>query len=164
MDIGMITTAIGLASTALGATEKAATTAEAVKKLFASDKKPENSEVQGLLNTLATQLTAANMMNVDLSEAIKGLSREMKRQDDFENEKARYELFQTAQNDFVFKLKEDQANGQPVHYVCPVCLTDERKFHFISGQGDFRTCQKNPNHMFRFSHTPRTRNTGTYVV
>ncbi|MBA1140242.1 hypothetical protein [Mesorhizobium neociceri] len=153
MDFSSITSVIGLATTALGATEKAATTAEAVKKLFASEKKPENSEVQALLNTLATQLTAANMMNVDLSDAIKALSRELKRQDDFENEKARYELFQTGQQDVVFKLREDQANGQPIHFICPVCLNAERLISFISGEGDFKVCQRNRDHTFRFKST-----------
>lgn len=154
MDLTAITTAIGLATTALGATEKAAATAETVKKLFASDKKPENTEVQALLNTLAAQLTAANMLNVDLSEAIKSLSRDMKRDDEFEAEKARYQLFQTGQNDLVYKLKEDQANGEPIHFVCPVCLRSERLISYIAGEGDFKTCQKDKSHTFRFKSTP----------
>ncbi|MBZ9732230.1 hypothetical protein LB534_00070 [Mesorhizobium sp. CA18] len=108
MDFSTFESVLGLASTALGATGKAVSTVEAVKKLLKSEKKPGNGEANGeaqtLLNTLATELTAANMMNVQLSEAIKGLIRELKRQDDFENEKARYELFQTGERDMVFKL------------------------------------------------------------
>lgn len=157
MEIGTIESVLGLASTALGATGKAVSTVEAVKKLFSSEKKPENSEAQTLLNTLAVELTAANMMNVQLSEALKGLSREMKLQDDFENEKARYELFQTEQRDIVFKLKDDAANGQPLHFVCPVCLNAERQISFISGEGDYKVCQKNRDHTFRFKSTQYTR-------
>jgi hypothetical protein len=153
MDFNLIESVVGLASTALGATGKAVSTAEAVKKLLASEKKPGNSEAQTLLNTLATELTAANMMNVQLSEAIKALSRELKRQDDFENEKARYELFQTDQHDMVFKLRGDQANGQPIHFVCPVCLNADRLISFISGEGDFKVCQKSREHTFRFKKT-----------
>ena len=151
MDIGTITTALGLASGAIGATGQAVSTVDAIKKLFASDKKPDNSEAQELLNTLASQLTAANMMNVQLSEAIKALSRELKQQDDFENEKARYELFQTGRDDMVFRLRGDQANGQPIHYICPVCLNSDRQVIFIAGEGDFKVCQKNREHTFRFS-------------
>lgn len=162
MDFTSIESVLGLASTALGATGKAVSTVEAVKKLLASEKKPGSSEAQTLLNTLATELTAANMMNVQLSEAIKALSRELKRQDDFENEKARYELFQTDQRDVVFKLKTDQANGQPVHFICPVCLNADRQIGFISGEGDYKHCQKNRDHIFRFKNTPYTRpSTGT---
>ncbi|MEI9406886.1 hypothetical protein [Mesorhizobium argentiipisi] len=157
MDFSSIESVLGLASTALGATGKAVSTVEAVKKLLASEKKPQSSEAQTLLNTLATELTAANMMNVQLSEAIKALSRELKRQDDFENEKARYELFQTAQHDVVFKLKDDRANGQPSHFICPVCLNADRLISFISGEGDFKVCQKSRDHTFRFKSTTYTR-------
>src|SRR5262245_36219628 len=104
MDLTTITTALGLATSAISATGQAASTADASKKLFASDKKAENKEAQELLNTLATQLTSANVMNMQLSEVIKALSRELKLQDDFEHEKARYELFMTGQNDVVLRL------------------------------------------------------------
>lgn len=154
MDLTAITTAIGLATTALGATEKAAMTAETVKKLFSADKKPDNSEVQSLLNTLAAQLTAANMLNVDLSEAIKKISRELKNQDDFENEKSRYELFQTSQNDIVYRFRQDHTSGQPDHFICPVCLNSDRKFSFITGEGDYKVCQKIRDHIFRFKSSP----------
>src|SRR5690606_6619466 len=116
----------------------------------ASEKKPDSGEAQTLLNTLAIELTAANMMNVQLSEALKALSRELKRQDDFESEKARYEFFQTEQNDVVFRLREDHANGQPAHFICPVCLNSERQISFATGEGDFKACQKNRDHVFRF--------------
>lgn len=159
MDFSSIESVLGLASTALGATGKAVSTVEAVKKLLAADKKPDNSEAQTLLNTLATELTAANMMNVQLSEALKALSREWKRQDDYEREKARYELFETGQHDVVFRLREDQANGQPIHFICPVCLNSDRLISYISGEGDFKTCQKNRDHLFRFSSSQYNRPT-----
>jgi hypothetical protein len=157
MDLMALTTAIGLATTALGATEKAAMTAEAVKKLFATDKKPENNEVQALLNTLAAQLTAANMLNVDLSEAIRGLSRDLKRQNEFENENARYELFQTSMNDIVYRLRQDQANGQPEHFICPVCLNADQQICFITGRNHLKVCQKDRHHVFSFSTPPTPR-------
>ncbi|WP_024587627.1 hypothetical protein [Aliihoeflea sp. 2WW] len=154
MDFTTIESVLGLATTALGATGKAVSTVETVKKLLASDRQPDNSEAQAALNTLATELTAANMMNVQLSEAIKALSRELKRQDEFDNERARYELFQTGQNDIVFKLKDDQANGQPIHFICPVCLNADRQISYIVGERDYKTCQKDKHHLFKFRNTP----------
>ncbi|TGP14619.1 MAG: hypothetical protein E5V91_19950 [Mesorhizobium sp.] len=161
MDLSTIESVLGLATTALGATGKAVSTVEAVKKLLKSEKRiakgdnsEANGEVQTLLNTLATELTAANMMNVQLSEAIKTLIRELKSQDDFENEKSRYELFQTGQQDIVFRLKADQADSQPAHYACPVCLNRDKLISFITGQGDYRLCQTNSSHTFRFHDTP----------
>lgn len=154
MDFSQIESVLGLATTALGATGKAVSTVEAVKKLLKSEKKPDSGEATSLLNTLATELTAANMMNVQLSEALKALSRELKRQDEFEQEKARYELFETGQRDLVFKLREDMANGQPIHFICPVCLNSDKQISFVRGEGDFKTCQKTPDHLFKFKDTP----------
>ncbi|WP_011581225.1 MULTISPECIES: hypothetical protein [Chelativorans] len=154
MDFSQIESVLGLATTALGATGKAVSTVEAVRNLFSSGKTPDSGEANKLLNALAGELTAANMMNVQLSEALKVLSRELKRQDEFENEKARYELFQTSQQDVVFRLKGDMANGQPIHFICPVCLNSDKQISYITGQGDYKTCQKNRDHLFKFNDTP----------
>src|SRR3954452_10403814 len=89
MDFSQIESVLGLASTALGATGKAVATVEAIKKLFPSEKTSDNGEAAKLLNSLAGELTAANITNVQLSEALRALSSELKRQDDFEKEKAR---------------------------------------------------------------------------
>ncbi|TPL55414.1 hypothetical protein FJ942_17055 [Mesorhizobium sp. B2-4-2] len=155
MDFSQIESVLGLASTALGATGKAVSTVEAVKKLLKGDKKPDdNNEAANLLNTLATELTAVNMMNVQLSEALRELSRELKRQDDFEKEKARYSLFETGERDMVFKLKEDVAHGQPIHFVCPVCLNRDKLFSYITGEDDYKICQTDKAHFFKFRDTP----------
>lgn len=159
MDFSQIETALGLASSALGTTGKAVATFEAVKKLLKSEKKPDNGEADSLLSTLATELTTANVMNVQLSEALKVLSRELKQQDEFEKEKSRYELFRTGQNDMVFKLRVDAANGQPDHFICPVCLNRDKLVSFITGEGDYKRCQTSSEHTFTFSKTHYSRPT-----
>lgn len=150
MDFSQIEGLLGLAGTALGTTGKAVTTVEAIKKLIKSEKKPDEAEAVSLLNNLAAELTAANMMNVQISEKLKSLSQELKRQDEFEREKARYELFETPVGDMVFKLREDAANGQPMHFICPVCLNAGSEFSFITGEGEYKVCQKITHHSFRF--------------
>ncbi|PRA89066.1 hypothetical protein CQ054_02755 [Ochrobactrum sp. MYb29] len=154
LDFESIQGALGLATTAVSLTGKAASTASAIKKLLTSDKAPDKSEAETLLNNLATELTSANMTNVQLSEAVKALSQELKRQNEFENEKARYKLAPTPQGDFVFKLKEDMANGEPHHFICPVCLNRDKLFSYLKETGDYRTCQTDNNHMYKFSDTP----------
>lgn len=150
MDLSFLENALALASTAVGVTGKAATTAETIKKLFASDAKPDAGEAAKLLNSLAVELTAANMMNVDLSNALKSLSQQLKAEDDFRRERDRYEIYRTAQSDIVFKLKAEAANGQPDHYICPVCLNSDKLINFIAGEGDYKICQRNRDHIFRF--------------
>jgi len=155
MDYSQIEGVLGLASTALTATGKAVSTAEAIKGLFSGDKPADSAKANALLNTLAGELTAANMMNVELSSALKSLSQELKRQDEFDRERERYELFETPKGDIVYRLKEDMAEEQPIHFVCPVCMKRDRLISFVRGQGDHRACQTNRDHLFHFSSTPR---------
>lgn len=157
MDIGQIGEYIGLATSAVGLTGKATDTIGSIKALFEGGKTPDNEKVQHLLNTLATELTSANMMNVQLSDALRALSRELQREDEFEKEKARYELFQTDQNVMVFRLREDAANGQPMHFICPVCFNRDKLISFIAGDGDYKICQTNREHRFRFQSLPMPR-------
>lgn len=154
MEFAQISEAIGLASSAVGLTGKAAATAEAIKGLLSSQDAPDADKTKQLLNTLATELTSANMMNVQLSEALRTLSQEMQRQDEFEKEKARYELYKTREDDFVYRLKQNDANGQPSHYICPVCLQRDKLFSFIVGKGDYKNCQTDSSHCFTFSQSP----------
>lgn len=154
MDLTIINEALGLASSAVGLTGKAASTIGAIKGLFESGKAPDQTEASKLLNDLATELTMANMTNVQLSQALKTLSGELLRQDQFERERARYDLFQTPQRDIVFKLKDDMTNGQPMHFICPVCLNASKLVSFISGEGDYKVCQTNSAHNFKFKDTP----------
>lgn len=153
MDLTIINEALGLASNAIGLTGKAASTIGAIKGLFDGEKTPDSGEASKLLNALASELTLANMTNVQLSDALKKLSQELLRQDEFEREKSRYELFETGQGDILLRLRASAANGQPSHYVCPVCLNRDKLISYVTGQGDYKLCQTNNTHAFRFSET-----------
>lgn len=157
MDMMQIQSAIALVTSAIGITNQAASTADVIKKLFASKDDSDDGETSKLLNTLAAELTAANVMNVQLSEALKTISRELARQQEFEKEKDRYELFETGQGDLLLKLKTSVANGQPSHYICPVCLNRDKLISYVTGQGDYKLCQTNSAHTFRFSQAEYNR-------
>lgn len=153
MDISQFQVALGLASTAVTVTGQAASTAEMFKKLFSSDKAPDSGEAAKLLNSLAVELTTANMMNVQLSDALKKLGEELRKEDEFEKEKSRYEVFTTSEGDIVYKLRAEMADGEPIHYVCPACLKKDRLIIFIQGSGDYKRCQVDSNHLYQFSET-----------
>lgn len=153
-DITILETALGLASTAVGVTGKAVSTVEAVKKLLSTDNRnPDSAEAMKLVSALAAELTAANLMNVDLSGALKALSAELRNDDQFEKEKARYYLFTTTQGDVVYKLRPDAADGEPDHYICPACLKKDRLIIFIQGSGDYKHCQVDKSHVYTFGRT-----------
>lgn len=154
MDMTQIQSAIALVTTAIGMTNQAASTADLIKKLFSSNEEPDDGQASNLLNSLATELTTANVMNMQLSEALKTLSRELQRQDEFEREKSRYEMFSTATGDIVFTLKAESANGQPTHFICPVCLNRDKLITYVTGEGDFKRCQTDNNHLYRFRNNP----------
>ena len=154
MDFSQIESALALATTAFGATDKAVSTVQAIKGLFNSEKPTDTSEASKLLNSLAAELTAANLMNVQLSESLRALAVEFKRVDEFETLKARYELYRTREDSLVFKLRADKAEGEPEHFVCPVCLNRDRLISYLQGTGDYKTCQTHRDHVFRFSNTP----------
>jgi len=154
VDMNQINEVLGLASSAVGVTGKAASTVSALKALFESDKTVGSDETTALLNSLATELTSANIMNVQLSDAIRDLSSELRKQDAFEVQKQRYELFETGQRDIVFKLREDASDGQPIHFICPVCLNKDNLISYITGEEDYKRCQTNNNHLYTFNYTP----------
>ena len=162
MDMTQIQSAIALVTTAIGMTSQAASTADLIKKLFSSSDGADDGEANKLLNALASELTTANVMNMQLSEALKTLSRELQRQDEFEREKSRYEMFATATGDIVFSLKAEMASGQPTHYICPVCLNRDKLITYVTGEGDFKRCQTDTNHLYHFrkSRSPERRGSG----
>ncbi|WP_306121085.1 hypothetical protein [Roseovarius sp. MMSF_3359] len=163
MDLTSIESIMGLASGALGVTDKAASTANKLKTLFASGDKVDKDQASALLNDLASQLTAVNLMNVELSDAIVSLRKELRRIDEFHEQKERYELFETAVGDLVFKLKEEFAEGQPIHFICPVCLNQDGKFSFVTGSGPNKHCQSNTTHNFRFERSTGSRLQGRAI-
>lgn len=154
MDMTQIQSAIALVTTAIGMTNQAVSTADLIKKLFSSSEGPDDGEASKLLNALASELTTANVMNMQLSEALKTLSRELQRQDEFERDKSRYEMFATTTGDIVFALKAELANGQPTHFICPVCMNRDKLITYVTGQGDFKRCQTDNNHLYRFGQSP----------
>ena len=95
-----------------------------------------------------------NVTNDELSKALRTLGQEWQRQEEFEQEKARYELYETNEGDMVFKLREDAANDQPIHFICPMCLNRDKLFSFIRGRGDYKICKADGTHTFQFSNTP----------
>lgn len=159
MDVTQIQTLLGLASGAVGLTGQAAATVEAVKKAFAGGPKSDDGEAQQLLNSLATQLTSVNMMNVQLSMALKDISAAIEDEDRFEKRLARYKLIDGGMGEMIYTLRDDRIDGDPSHYICPICLEKERQFHFVTGgKGESGKHCQGCRHYFSFgkaTYSPR---------
>lgn len=165
MNISDIQEMLGLAASAVGLTKQAAVTVGEVKRVFEDSSDASSPEKHELLNTLAQQLTAANMTNLQLSSLLKEVSEKLRAEDAFEEKRKRYKLVQTAGGDMILQLRADLANDEPTHFVCPICLEKTRQFHFVTGSssGQGKLCQ-NCRHFFEFnSYSPPSRaNEGGY--
>lgn len=122
IDPNQLQAALGLATAVTSATGSAVGVIQQIKGLIGPGRGDSSPELQSLVNDLAQKLTAANMLNLQLSEAVNGLANDLRRDDEFRREKARYMLFETPPGDYVMKLRDDCLNGDPPHFACPVCL------------------------------------------
>lgn len=154
MDFSQITELLGVASSAVGLTGQATKTFSSIKNLLEKDK-PDTEAASALLNDLARELTSANMLNVQLSDALRKLAQEVQRQNEFDRLKSRYQLVATPKQDFVFRLREDMADGETIHDICPVCLNRDKLISYLAttGGGDYKTCQADKNHVYQFRQT-----------
>lgn len=164
MDFAAIQAVLGLAANAVGLTKEAASTVAQVKQAVASGDGGKQREAQELLNTLATHLTVANFTNVQLSTQLKALTDALLSENEFEERKKRYQLAGTGYGEMIFVLRTDAANGDPPHYVCPICLEKERRFHFVTGpeNGEGKNCQ-GCRHYFQFRPSNPSRRGGHIV-
>jgi hypothetical protein len=91
------------------------------------------------------------MMNLDLSAQLKVISATVQAENTFEERKRRYRLVDTGMGEMILELRPEAAGGDPQHYVCPICVEREHRFHFVTGPGtaDGKYCQS-CNHFYRF--------------
>ncbi|MBX5149572.1 hypothetical protein HJB78_00945 [Rhizobium lentis] len=144
--------AIAFATSAVGLTGKAAEAANAVKGLLASGKPGDAGEAASAVNALLTELTSANMMNLQLSKSLRDLSVVLEREDQFAQQRARYKLTSTPYGDLVLQLRAEKAEeGEPMHYICPTCFNKDRVISILQGDRDYKSCQVNNVHGFTFN-------------
>lgn len=156
MDLTQIQTVLGLATTAVGLTGKATATIEAVRNTFSAKSDEANAEAQQLLSSLATELTSANMMNLQLSSMLNDVVAQMKKEHKFEKRLAKYELIESSYGDVIYSLKSENSDSEPHHYICPICIEKNEQFHFVTGShaSEGKHCQ-GCNHYFQFKQTDR---------
>lgn len=163
IDPTQVQTALGLLTAATGATGGAIGVMQQIKGMF-SGNKPDDPELEALLNELAQKLTGANMLNLQLSETVKELLAAAQKQEAFESKRARYDLVKTSAGHILWQLKQDQANGEPIHYACPSCMEDGR-ISILQGHDEGAECTK-CKQWYQIKHAPlgSYSDSGTYSV
>lgn len=62
-----------------------------------------------------------------LLEQIGELKKEIAHFETWDDEKTRYELKEFGRGAFAYSLRQDAANGEPIHQICPTCYSNRRK-------------------------------------
>jgi len=152
MNISRIQEMLGLASTAAGLGEKTTEAVSALRQLLSRARLRRDSPVVETLNKIDVDLAAAAVVNAQLRTELRNLSDELLKAEEFEKEKSRYELVETSEGDYVFRIKSNMADEQPIHYICPVSLNRDKTISFIGGRHR-RLCQTDRKHVFNFGKT-----------
>ncbi|WP_460273912.1 hypothetical protein [Celeribacter sp. ULVN23_4] len=126
MDIETIKQAIEFAGTSGTAVKNLGSGIESIKSAFSSKSKEIPSEVKDLLVTLSSNVADAKLANADLKLKLADLQTELEKRVSFERRKARYKLIQTPAGNLLYQLQTDMAEGEPLHYACPICMEKDQ--------------------------------------
>jgi hypothetical protein len=130
---------------------------DSIKKLFKRTKPNDNSkdsdEVQSLVLQLMSEVKDAQLANVSLKAQlleIKNAALDAQNKADIFS---RYELFETPTKHFVYRLKSDRTDGEPIHDICPKCK--EQGLRSILHGGKYRKNCKECSSVFLFDPTEK---------
>lgn len=79
-------------------------------------------ELNGVLLGLQGQLNTAHTEQAGLVERIRTLEAEIGKFQRWEDEKARYKLFQFSTGSFAYSVRPEAQGDEPEHYLCANCM------------------------------------------
>jgi predicted RNA-binding Zn-ribbon protein involved in translation (DUF1610 family) len=85
------------------------------------------SGIQDSLLDVQSKLLAAQAQYEQLADAKRQAEQKLTSYEKWDTESARYALKEIVSGIFVYALKPDQANGEPVHWLCPNCFQERQK-------------------------------------
>jgi len=97
-------------------------------------------ELQSAILSAQSDALNAQAEQQQLSQKIASLDAEIVKLNAWETEKQRYRLREIHQNSFVYELKVEAANGEPIHRICPTCFERGNKTILQGENSDFLIC------------------------
>ncbi len=131
--------ALDLVGQAGSATSQIAKGLEAIKGLFQTAGAGDDAAVKLAISELSMQIATATMTNSDLKIKLAALQGELADLNRFQSDLERYELWETPLKSIVLRLKSEQNNGEPTHYLCPSCIEVKRKV-ILQGGNWYKDC------------------------
>lgn len=98
-----------------------------LKLKMESDVLKKLSELQAVLIEAQTSQLSLLEQNSSLVKSRDALEREIAVLKDWETESKRYTLHTIERGIFVYALKEQEAQGEPAHWLCPHCFSEKKK-------------------------------------
>mgnify|MGYP000542482157 CR=1 FL=1 len=145
-DPDTIRTALELVTKGSQATGSALKVIEQFKTMLGGAKQTDNDkglprqDVEALVTSLMTQLQDARLANIDLKEQLVELKEQALKAQRTQDEFGRYELWKTSRDNFVYRLKANEAApNEELHYICPKCLEDGTK-SILQGSQFYKDC------------------------
>lgn len=138
-DFESLNGAVSLAGDAGAATSKIAQAISTVQGLFKKSEAGADADIKLALSDLTLQVANAQMANAELKLTLTALKDELREAQAFKSDLDRYELWETPTGSFVYRLKGEMQQGQPLHYLCPNCIEEKRK-SILQGPAHYRDC------------------------
>ena len=117
------------------------------------------NDVQMKLGDAIASALASQEKEAALAAQVRDLEMQLRDIEDWKSQIQRYELFQFPTGTFAYKLKEDMANGEPIHYLCSACADKKQK---TTLQPNYRhlNCPESRYHGIWTKHEPENRASG----
>jgi rubredoxin len=97
------------------------------------------TQIQGLQSALLDAqngLFAASQAHAMDVERIRALEAEVRGFEEWDREKARYQLQAVRPGSFAYALKPDASSSEPPHWLCPTCYQQRKKSLLQKGEFD----------------------------
>ncbi|MCV0424162.1 MAG: hypothetical protein K5905_01695 [Roseibium sp.] len=143
--------AIGLS---LRHTSTAMDLAAELQSLASRSKHAGDMELNHLVAALKSEITNANRANIAIQKTLSKIEKAALEAVVVKSKLDRYALWQTPAGASVYRLKADRAEGDPMHYVCPVCYQNA-KISILQGsqmKKDCMVCDKS-SCTYRFEYS-----------
>ena len=161
-DFDTITRGLDLAGTGLKHSDTALTLGKKLKELIGKNGSKDQGQQRDIIIDLISELQDAKETNLNLRQQLQDLQSAVFEAQKSHDEFARYYLVETNGGDKIFRLKTELANGEPDHFICPLCKEEGIKT-ILQGDGDYADC---PIHArsFRLNKRNPNRRPGIVVV
>lgn len=130
---------LNVAGQVLQHTNTAADIGTKLKAFLQSPEKANDQDYETLIADLMTEITNMKFANLTLKEELLAMREAALEQQEARDKFSRYELWETPEQNFVYRFKVENPETEKVHYICPNCK-ENGKVHILQGDQTSKRC------------------------